>query len=255
MSKIKIAIFVEGQTEGILVKKIISLIPYPIPYYLRYWENKPPTHSAPENPTYCVGNPEANLVFDIFDIEGDGNIVASLLKYKDKPIEHQAIIVLIDVYNPNDNSVKGKIRKEWVYPENVKRKKITTLDVIHTTLKNTEVLDKLKLCFAVMEIEAWILGMWSIFERIDARLTETKLKEILGVKSFPNPETEYVHPAAKVKTIYEEIGKTYKKEINEIKNLCNKIEPEDLQALYDSDRCASFNEFYDVLTGVIKAEP
>ncbi|MFQ5561713.1 MAG: hypothetical protein ACE5FU_14180, partial [Nitrospinota bacterium] len=50
--------------------------------------------------------------------------------------------------------------------------------------------DKISFCFAIMETEAWMLGLYEFFSKIDARLIPKFIKENLGIDlENDDPET------------------------------------------------------------------
>ena len=98
------------------------------------------------------------------------------------------------------------------------------------------------LYFAIMEIEAWMLGMPSFLQR-----------EFPGI-NLPytsDPQVEICHPSAKLKQSLNAVNVPYGKHTDEVLSLVSKIKKEDFEELYTSPRCASFREFYECLFGEV----
>ena len=94
------------------------------------------------------------------------------------------------------------------------------------------------LCFAIMEIEAWLMGM-------DDYLKDKFPK--LDLKWDKDPETTYVHPYNELHTVLNRIGVAFEKHGGDIMSFFDRITKDDFDKLYSSAKCSSFNEFYEVL--------
>ena len=99
--------------------------------------------------------------------------------------------------------------------------------------------------FAVMETEAWLLALSDVFQKIDNSLDADGLINKAGVDVNSDPQTAYFHPYAKLEDIFKSIGKKYSKHWREIKEIVFKLQWTDFETLYSSGRCQSFREFYD----------
>ena len=99
--------------------------------------------------------------------------------------------------------------------------------------------------FAVMETEAWLLALSDVFQKIDSSLDADGLITKASVDVNRDPQTEYFHPYAKLEDIFKSVGKSYSKHWREIKEIVFKLNQSDFEALYNSGKCKSFREFYD----------
>ena len=99
--------------------------------------------------------------------------------------------------------------------------------------------------FAVMETEAWLLALSDVFHKIDSSLDANGFVTKAGVDVNSDPQTTYFHPYAKLEDIFKSIGKSYSKHWREIKEIVFKLNWTDFETLYNSGKCQSFREFYD----------
>ncbi len=119
--------------------------------------------------------------------------------------------------------------------------------------------DRIHLYFAVMEIEAWFLAMYKLFERIDPLLTIEYIQNELGIdfKSI-DPEREFFKPSKEVNDIMELIGRGYKKKKDEIEAITNSMQISDFNDAIENNRCECFTEFRtsleQVATGCLYVE-
>lgn len=65
---------------------------------------------------------------------------------------------------------------------------------------------------SIMEIEAWFICDYQLFQKIDSRLTPDYINEKLKIEIDKNdPETAYDHPSELINNIFNLIGRNYKK--------------------------------------------
>lgn len=99
-----------------------------------------------------------------------------------------------------------------------------------------------------MEIEAWILGMGEVLERLNPRLSAEFINKELGFDlRLIDPETTCFHPAKDLNDIYELVGSSYDKHKGDIEALAKILTCEDYDNLYQSDKCNAFKVFYETL--------
>ena len=105
----------------------------------------------------------------------------------------------------------------------------------------------MSLHFAVMEVEAWLLGMSSFLLKIDDRLTSEFIEGHTGIDILQDPETTYFHPAADLGRIYQSVGKSYDKHLSDISAISSALQKEDYKSLAQSGHCSSFRNFAESL--------
>ena len=111
---------------------------------------------------------------------------------------------------------------------------------------------KVSLYFAIMEIEAWFLGMYNLFQRIDSGLTVQFIRDKIGIDLMKtDPETSFYKPSDQLKAIYAQCGRTYDKRRNEVAAICRNIKLTDFEDALDGGRCASLKRFYQDLAGLV----
>ncbi len=108
--------------------------------------------------------------------------------------------------------------------------------------------EKIVMCFAIMEVDAWFLAMYEVFEKLDSRLTVEYIKEQIDIdlKNI-DPETEFFHPADQMEDICQLAGMRYDKHKREIEAIARHLGKDDYQNLFESDKCNAFNRFYNSL--------
>ena len=76
------------------------------------------------------------------------------------------------------------------------------IDAVRAVLKSAANGDKVVFHFAIMEVEAWLLGMHDYLLSVDKRLTGDYIKESTGIDLDADPEKTIVHPAVELGRIY-----------------------------------------------------
>ena len=106
----------------------------------------------------------------------------------------------------------------------------------------------IQLCYAIMEIEAWILGLSQFFDQIDARLTPNFIKTHLNLDfDTLDPETNIYNPTTVLSRIFSLVGKDYGKRQGEIDSLISPLTKEDYALFLEKDVCNSFNIFHEAV--------
>ena len=105
---------------------------------------------------------------------------------------------------------------------------------------------QIKMHISIMELEAWFLGMYNIFERIDSKLTVDYIADKLGfnLKSV-DPQKEFFHPKEKLSLVLALADRQYGKSRDEVENICSQITPTDFCNALENGRCGSFRDFYE----------
>lgn len=226
----KIAIYVEGQTEQILITQLI----------LQWWnfseirvENLKLVNDL-KNPVQNFKPDKYNIYFLIINVEGMGSLTSAILERADKQIESGfRILVLRDLDYENSKKFPDAINA-LTYKF---RKALNTKKCVHV--------EKIDLYFAVMCIEAWILG----FPDVVAKWAKVSPDEVWGIikKYSPNLNIEEIRNPA---TILEQISKENRKNtksFKEISSIVSNIDLTAIQKCYESGKIASFNNFWDKL--------
>ena len=222
----RLAIFVEGQTEKIFVRKLLE-------------EIAGKNNIAIEDRDLSLGNKVARI---------------TVLRMSDIVTNQTRYYVLI--YNSgNDSRVASDIRDQYqslvssgyekiiglrdLYPIPISDK--TTLE---STLKKVLPSGEIPVCIvlAIMEVEAWFLAEWNHFLGVDARLTTDFIRDNLGFNPAIDDMESRPHPAEDLHHIYQLVGRAYRKQRNQVDTVVANLDYEFLY-LKLVDRVPSLGKF------------
>ena len=238
----KIAVFVEGQTELIFTRELLLKC---YDYQGLALECYSLFNDADLNPEeYAFPNPTATIYYQILNIGNDQKVLSSILK-REKYLfsENQAfhkIVGLRDMYSKEyratttNHQISTEINQKFIDAH-----QITIEERAHQP-------DKIVFQFSIMELEAWFLGMPHLF--LHDNLTTTTVEGALAIDLEKiDPETTVFHPANTLHAILELGGGQYAKKKEEINTIMGRTTKEDFQALYESEKCSSFNQYCEAL--------
>lgn len=236
----KTAIFVEGQTELIFVREfLLKMFQYQnisIECYNLFTDNN-------FHPTeYAFPNNEAEYYFQIINVGNDKSVLTRILRREKYMMESgfSRIIGLRDMYS---QQYREEVKSHQIN-ENINKKFI---DGHRNQIKSKDIY----FIFAIMEVEAWLLGLPRSFERMDERLTVEYIEQNLGFNlETTDPETYFFHPANEVNSIFGLIGESYNKSKSDINAIASYLDESDFEELISSKKCASFREFVLCLPGL-----
>ncbi|MDR2118592.1 MAG: DUF4276 family protein [Tannerellaceae bacterium] len=201
----KVAIFVEGQTEQIFVKKIIERILSPGTVTVTTCQLR----GGAKYPRMLIlleaqfATPQSHYYFEIYDCGNDS-------KVKDDIIEH------LPFMKRNGFSMVIGIRD--VYPNNAKiaqLRKYLTFGIpagipAHIVL-------------AVNEVEAWFMAEEKHYEKINPKLTIAQVNAIAGIDVSTDSTEMIAHPAEKLQHIY-----NYTKRKHKVTQIVNALDYDNL---------------------------
>jgi len=245
----KTAIFVEGQTELILVREmLLKLFDYQNIslecFNLFSVESLHPVE-------YAFPNEKARYHFQIINVGNDNAVLDRLLKRENSlwKAGFDRIIGLRDMYSSAYKEIVGasKINEEV----NAKFKEGHQAQIDDSASRPEQIYFR----FAIMEAEAWLLGLPSIFEKTDQQLTIDFIEQQLGynLKEI-DPETTFFHPANQIEAIFGLVGKTYSKSKGDVNAMVSFIKKVDYSLLNSKEKCNSFTEFYEIIPKVESIE-
>lgn len=230
----KVALYVEGQTEQILIKRLIGL----------WWnfsginiENIKIYASENERSSvlsYCYEqNPD--ILFLIVDVGGEGSLPSAIANRAKKHHEQGfKIIALRDLYANDFES----------YPENTDRvSMVMTNFKTALTIKRCHNIEDINLFFAVMEIEAWLLAFPKAISaglKINEQLVLNKLTSVVGVE-------EIRRPSVFLGEIVKMAKRSNPKSLGTITLISDGIERDELESIYYSNKVPSFTKFWKYL--------
>ena len=233
----KFAVFAEGQTEQIFVRELLLRVLDPAKLSFECLELKAQTfHVVP----YKYVNPHAEIHFMIIHVHGDEGVLSSVRDREKDLIEksgYERIIAIRDMYSEAyAKRSPGRINDS------------VTADFIHShnaIIQNMTYPAKIRLHFAIMEIEAWFLGMYNLFSKVDYILTADHIREQLSIElTITDPQKEYYRPSHQISRICELCGRTYSKKRDEVESICSNMELVDFENAIENGRCECFADLY-----------
>ena len=235
----KVAIFTEGQSEQIFIRHLLlqtidcSKISFKC---LRLYAGK----TVPAR--FDFPNPHAEVSFLIINV-GQDEKVLSVIKEREKDLIRKGferIIGLRDMYSEeylkrSPNEINNSVIEAFIY-------------VWNSTIQNMSDPYKIIMHIAVMELEAWFLAIYHIFERINSLLSVEYIESELGINlANIDPQTEFFKPSEEVNRIFQLVGLQYKKKEHDVESICSKINNDDISNVFENGRCNKFKDFYEEL--------
>ncbi len=105
--------------------------------------------------------------------------------------------------------------------------------------------EKIHFFFSIMELEAWLLGLYCFLERLDPLLTTENINNQLGFNlEAIDPETTFYHPAIDFGRILNLANINYDKHIGQMESIVSHITLDDINRLLQRNRCSSFALLY-----------
>ncbi|NET71852.1 MAG: DUF4276 family protein [Sphaerospermopsis sp. SIO1G2] len=202
----KLAIFVEGKTEQIFVKKLLTEIAgkLNISIEIRSRENSNSAQIMMKDPVTSV----TKFYVLIYNSCNDETVVSDMREqyYSLSKQGYARIIGLRDVY-PIPMSEKLRLQRGLNY-----------------SLPKGSI--PINIILAVMEIEAWFLAEYNHFLKLDSSLTPNKIEDFFGF----NPQTDDMEarmkPSDDIKQIYNYLGKGYNKTEKQLNRLAANLDYE-----------------------------
>lgn len=243
MNKRRLAVFVEGQTELVFVREFLkqwygydaSVVGF-VCYNLQNNEFR--------DTAYQYGDEDSENYFMLVNVGNDNSVLSNICSRLEFLLRqgYQLVIGLRDMYSKQYIKDAGG----HVIDETVNQKhKEAVKEVLDSTLHGESV----DFHFAIMEVEAWLLGMHDYLLYVDNSLTVNRIKDSTGVNLEEDPERTIVHPAAELGKIYGLVGKKYDKHLSDISSIMSLLTNEDFSKLIASGKCNTFKSFAESLLG------
>ena len=237
----KVVIFVEGNTELIFVREYLRKR---FEYEDLEIECRKRQFNRFDEVPFQIPNPNAKFHFRIIDSGSDVKVLDDILEDEQllRNLGYQKIIGLRDMYSEN-------------YIKIVKQSKVIKADINQKFIDGSQARinreakksDSISFCFAIMEVEAWLLGIPKIWEK--KGISNQMISKELGYDlSKIDPEVTFFHPAREVEKILAIAEKNYDKHAKEVESLVGKITKQDFETLIESNKCNSFKQFVSALS-------
>ena len=233
----KLAFFTEGQSEQIFIRHmLLTIIGYDRTNIKCYRLQSRTQSFVP----YAHSCPDPYVCCSIFNVGGDEGVLSAIREREKGLFEkgYHMIIGLRDMYSDkyrrhSSNRIDKSVNRQFI-------------NGAQTTIREMSRPDSIKLYFAIMEWEAWILGMYSLFPKINILLTTEYIHENLNIdlKSI-DPQAAYFKPSLYLKEILALVGLSYSKSLSDIEGICSKMGETDFEIAIQGNRCGAFRIFYD----------
>lgn len=228
----KVALFVEGLAEQVFVRDFLikwydwDINKVGLACYKLHAGNE---YEAP----YQHGTVDSENYFQIFNVGNDSSVLSVMLDRADRlhNAGYSLVVGLRDMFSKvYHQKTFQKNNERIIDPELNERFIQSAKEEIEASSKPL----KLQMHYAIMEVEAWLLGMPKFMEHL---------------QDINDPETDIYHPAEKLKELMEAMGSGYDKHSKDIEGIIGNLDKKDYLALYESGRCQSFRKFVDALVG------
>jgi hypothetical protein len=109
--------------------------------------------------------------------------------------------------------------------------------------------EKIAIYFSIMEFEAWILGMYNLFSKMNKKMTVEFIEKEHGfnLKNI-DPQKEFYRPSLQLASICKSCVFKYDKSSNSLESLVSLMDKSDLDTIIEGNRCISFDSLYKCLT-------
>lgn len=222
----KLAIVVEGQTESLLVERMVREIAGE--HNVRV-ERVRASGGAKERRSVTIeaNDPELNQRFYIliYDSATDSRVASDILEnYERWSKDFVGIVGLRDVYPEFD---RIRLTRRAAYGQKTKPVRVQNM-------------------FAVMEIESWFLAELTHYVRMSPLLTQPNIIAATGFDPWNDAIEARPQPSKDLKAIYQSAGLSYNKSKNHIQRTLGVLSYEHL-ILEAPERAASLKDFVDLL--------
>lgn len=243
MNKRRLAVFVEGQTELVFVREFLKQ------WYCydaeRIGFDCYNLHASQFcDAEYKYGCTDSENYYMIVNVGNDNTVLTMIRKRSQylKNKDYQLVIGLRDMYSNQYIADAGGHRID----NDICNKHVESVRSALSSFPNGELV---RFHFAIMEIEAWFLGMYGFLRQVDNRLTLDNIKDGIGIDLNDDPEKTVFHPALELGKIYSLVGKKYDKHRSDISSIMASLSHDDYMGLIHSGKCSSFKVFAESLVG------
>ena len=229
---IKVSIFVEGQTERIFIERLLR-------EYLTSTKLKTISYRLIGDSITKIletGNsfdPEFYIL--IFDVGCGERVVSAMIERAESMISVQGYRFLFALRDLYPVSIANKDK----FIEDIKK-----------LFSKFNFADRLKLILSIKEIEAWFLGDYSLFSRIDSSLTACCIQNRLGYDLINDNPEDYDSPSGIIDKILQLIGQRYKKKEKDTYKVVHRIDYNFL-CLDATNKIKSLSYFLECVNGSI----
>ena len=226
----RVVVFTEGLGELIFIRHILFQIIRSDHLSIECFElNSDSLYSVP----YPFSSSTALIHFEIISVGNDERVLSEINDRHQRYVERgYEIIGLRDMfseqYQKKTRQIDHTVNQEFI-------------ETVAAIIRGMNVVNKIHFFFEIMELEAWLLGMYKNFERIDPTLTTENIRSHLGFDLHTiDPETTFFHPAVQFGQILNIVNINYDKHKDQMESIVSGISREDITNLVGLLHCNSF---------------
>ncbi len=233
----KYAICVEGQGEMIFIRRLLEVlfgfadISYECMELRAEQLNNVPYEYKPQT---------AKAYYLIINIGNDEKVLSFIKDREDGLIKkgYNSIVGLRDMYSKayrnRSRTIDASINQQFINAHN-------------ETISEFANAANIDVYYAIMELEAWVLGMHDMLAKIDPQLTTDFINQHLNIDlSRLNPENSFFHPSTELSAVLALVGMEYKKSKSNMEKIFSYLEEKDLKPLLDgANKSESFKLFHN----------
>lgn len=232
----KVLIVTEGQTELIFVRNLLRNI---IDNSRLSFECIQLRGNTEKSVHYSYKNPNAEFYFVIVDVGNDESVMSIIKEREQHYCEEgfEKIIGIRDMYSARyrerSSIICDKVTQQFIGAHNK----------VVQGLKNCE---RIAICFAIMETEAWFISMHTLLNKMNPALTVEYIENRLGFNLRTiDPQGLFFHPSDELRKILQLVGRTYTKSESDVEALTAQVDLYDLEMGTDGGKCDSLKGFLD----------
>jgi hypothetical protein len=242
---VRVVIFTEGQSEMIFIRRYLLLTIDNSKLSFNCF--KLYSHKLAQVQFYSTFKSlDPKIYFLIIDVTGDGSVISAIRERGNNYLEsgYDFVIGIRDLYceeyeKRSPGRIDGELSKKFI--EN-------SIMVLQEKLN----LDKVIVIYSIMELEAWFLGMYNLYFKINRELT---VENILGKLNLDlrnvDPQKEFYKPTYEIDKIFNLIGMKYEKSVSFLEMITSHMETTDFREAIENGRCENFRILQDKLNDLI----
>jgi hypothetical protein len=184
-------------------------------------------------------SPNAEVYFLIIDVGNDEKVMSTIRERERQFFQKgfEKIIGIRDMYcaryRQHSTTICDEVTQQFIDGHNKVVQEMT----------NSE---RIIICFAIMEAEAWFVSMHTLLKKVDPALTVEYIKSRLGFDlSAVDPQTTFFHPSDELRMIVELVGLTYRKSEREVEMITSRVDLDDLKTGTEGGKCSTLKKFAD----------
>lgn len=226
----KIAIFTEGQSEVIFIRHILTQL---IGYEYASFECLELRSEILQTIPYKHTPPNALIHYQIINVGTDEKVLSAIIERHEKfESAGYEIIGLRDMYSAAYKKKSTQI-EDGLNQYFIKKTK-EAIDALNKA-------ELIRFFFAIMEIEAWLLGFHENISRLNDDLTPENILSKTGINiQIVDPEITFFQPASQLRQILNIAEINYGKHKEDIERIVSGITLKDIETLIKENRCNSF---------------